>query len=91
MEAFFKGPQAVDLLIAVFVIEAACLVLQVALGRSWGALASMAPTWLSGMGLLLAWRAAVSDMPWFVAALALLAAGAAHVWDLWRRWPRAAT
>jgi hypothetical protein len=88
MEAFFKGPQVVDLLIAVFVFEAACLAVLVALGRARDTLSSVAPTWLSGMGLLLAWRAVVSNLPWFAVALALLAAGAAHAWDLWRRWPR---
>ncbi len=91
MEAFFKSPQAVDLLIAVFVAEVVWLAVQAARGRLRIALADVAPTWLSGMGLLLAWRAAISDVPWFAVALALLAAGGAHVWDVGRRWPRGKT
>ncbi len=46
------------------------------------------PTLLAALGLLLAWRLAQGGASWFWIALPLTAAGLAHGWDLWQRWPR---
>lgn len=41
---------------------------------------------LSGLCLMVAVRAAVSDMPWPWIAVCLSASGLAHGWDMVRRW-----
>ncbi|WP_236574125.1 hypothetical protein [Hydrogenophaga sp. PBL-H3] len=43
---------------------------------------------LSGLCLMLAVRAAVSDAPWPWIAVCLSASGLAHGWDMRRRWQR---
>ena len=58
-------------------------------GRVAPALADVLPYLLSGAALLLALRLALTDGPWPLMALALLLAFAAHLYDLFRRWPRA--
>jgi hypothetical protein len=72
MERFFASGHAIDLVIAVLVLEA---------------------LWLRGVRekprvLPAAWRAAQSGAAWFWVAAALTAAGAAHAWDVWQRWPK---
>ena len=81
MERFFAAGHAIDLVIAVLVLEA--LVLRRLPGRHR---LLPAPTLLAGLSLLVAWRAAQSGAPWAWVALSLCAAGAAHAWDLWQRW-----
>jgi uncharacterized membrane protein AbrB (regulator of aidB expression) len=81
MHELFVSGAVIDLVIVVLALEV--LVLRVWLGRH--AVLPM-PTLLAGLGLLLAWRFAQSGWPWPAVALALSAAGAAHGWDVWRRW-----
>jgi O-antigen ligase len=83
MEQFFGSGRAIDLVIAVLVIEA--LLLRGMLARHR---VLPTPTLLAGLALLVAWRAAQSGAPWFWVAAALTAAGAAHAWDVWQRWPK---
>ena len=58
-------------------------------GRVSPAVADVLPYLLSGAALLVALRIALTDGPWLLMALALLFAFAAHLYDLYRRWPRA--
>jgi hypothetical protein len=83
VEQFFAAGHAIDLVIAVLVLEA--LLLRGVLPQHR---LLPAPTLLAGLGLLVAWRAAQSGAPWFWIALGLCAAGAAHAWDVWQRWTR---
>jgi hypothetical protein len=82
MDAFFAAGHAIDVVIAVLALEA--LLLWFVLDRRR---MLPAPTLLAGIGLLLAWRLAQAGAPWVWVALPLAAAGAAHAWDLWQRWP----
>ncbi len=85
MTALFDSGHAIDLVIAVLVLEA--LVLGLVLRR--GHLLPL-PTLVAGLGLLIAWRFAHVGAGWFWIALPLSVAGLAHGWDLWQRWPRQA-
>lgn len=82
MEPYFASGHAADVILAVLAIEA--LVLS---RRGWG-LADVAALLLPAAVLVLALRAALTDMawPWIAAPLAL--AFPAHLWDLARRRPR---
>lgn len=77
----FASGHVIDLVIALILLEAFASRL-----RPAGALALPLPTLLSGLGLLLAWRFSLAAWPWGYAAAALMAAGMAHGWDLWRHW-----
>lgn len=83
MSELFLSGHAIDLVIAVLLIEALVV---------WGPMrrrhALPLPTLLAGLCLLLAWRFAQASAGWMWIALPLLAAGMAHGWDLWQRWPR---
>jgi hypothetical protein len=82
MTQLFDSGRAIEIVIAVLALEA--LVLWVVMRR--GHLLPL-PTLLAGLGLLLAWRLAQGGASWFWIALPLMAAGLAHGWDLWQRWP----
>jgi len=84
MNELFGSGHAIDLVIAVLVLEA--LLLSALKRRHLLPL----PTLLAGLGLLLAWRFAQGGAGWIWVALPLTAAGLAHGWDLWQRWPRQA-
>jgi hypothetical protein len=83
MERFFASGHAIDLVIAVLVLEALWLRGVLAKHR-----VLPAATLLAALALLVAWRAAQSGAAWFWVAAALTAAGAAHAWDVWQRWPK---
>ena len=76
MEALFQSGRVVDLILLLIVIELL-------------ALADVLPYLLSGAALLVAVRVALTAGSWPLMALALLFAFAAHLYDLYRRWPRA--
>jgi hypothetical protein len=78
----FAAGHAIDLVIAVLLLEALVVWGVVPRGRALLPL----PTLLAGLSLLLAWRAAHSGASWVWVALPLTAAGLAHGWDLWQRW-----
>jgi uncharacterized membrane protein (UPF0136 family) len=83
MTELFGSGRAIDLAMAVLALEALVI---------WGVMrrsrALPLPTLLAGLGLLLAWRFAQGGASWFWIALPLMAAGLAHGWDLWQRWPQ---
>ena len=72
------GALIVDAALLVSVAEAAAL----AVARRSDLLATL----LAGLGLLAAVRLALAGAAWPWLALALLAALAAHLWDMARRW-----
>jgi hypothetical protein len=82
--AFIASGHAIDLLIAVLLFE--LLVVKGLFGRKLP-LASV----LAGLGLVVAWRLAHGGAAWMWIALAMSAAGLAHAFDLWQRWPRPPT
>ena len=82
MSDLFHSGVVVDLVIACLMLEG---LLVWGLARQRQALP--VATWVAGLGLLLAWRFAQGGAAWIWIALPLSAAGMAHGWDLWRRWP----
>lgn len=82
MTELFGSGLAIDIAIALLVLEALALWVVMRRGRR------LLPTLLAGLGLLIAWRMAHSGAGWFWIALPLSAAGLAHGWDVWQRWPQ---
>jgi hypothetical protein len=83
MNHLFTSGHVIDLVIVVLALEV--LLLRGVFKRAH---VLPLPTLLAGLGLLLAWRLAQGGASWFWIALPLTAAGLAHGWDLWQRWPR---
>lgn len=86
MERLFASGHVADLLLALLVLELA--VLWWWRRRSGAGLAPgrALPFLAAGAAFALALRAALTGAWWGWTALALAAAGAAHVWDLRLRW-----
>jgi hypothetical protein len=86
MQALFDSGRAADLVLAALTLEALGLwALARFAGRGPG-LAPLLPFLLAGAAFALALRAALTGAGWAFVALPLLAAFAAHVWDIARRW-----
>lgn len=86
MSDLFASGRIVDLILLLLVVEVAALH---AYRRSTGggiAVVDIVMNNLAGAGLLLALRAALTGSPWTLIALWLLAAFAAHIADVARRW-----
>jgi hypothetical protein len=83
MSELFSSGHAIDLVIGVLALEV--LLLHAVFKRAH---VLPLPTLLAALGLLLAWRFAQGGAGWIWVALPLTAAGLAHGWDLWQRWPR---
>ena len=85
-EGLFTGGRFVDLVIGFTLLEALALWAwhrrngRGVAPREWGL------NLLSGLCLMGAVRGALAGAPWFWVALGLMAAGALHGMDLWRRW-----
>jgi hypothetical protein len=86
MTALFESGRAADLVLAALLAEALALwALARFAGRGPG-LAPLLPFLLAGAAFALALRAALTGAGWGWVALPLLAAFAAHLWDIARRW-----
>lgn len=86
MQALFDSGRAADLVLAALALEALGLwALARYAGRGPG-LAPLLPFLLAGAAFALALRGALTGAGWAFVALPLLAAFAAHVWDIARRW-----
>lgn len=83
MDHLFSDGRMIDIAIAVLGVET-LLVWAV-----WRHRRALMPTLLSGLMLMLAWRSTQAGLGWAWIAMPLMAAAAAHAWDLWRRWPMA--
>lgn len=88
MAALFDSGHVVDLILLLMLLELFGLALWRGLGRPGPELGSVLPYLASGAALLLALRLALTGGAWQLMAIALLAAFAAHLYDLYRRWPR---
>ncbi len=89
MDDLFQSGRVVDLILGLMALELVALVIWRATGRAAPGVADVLPYLLSGAALLLALRLSLTGRAWPLIALALLAAFAAHLFDLYRRWPRA--
>lgn len=86
MEYFFRSGLAIDLVLALTVLEAAALI---AYHRTTGRgvpPAEFLANLVSGLCLMLALRIALVGGPWPLIPLCLLASLVAHLADLRRRW-----
>jgi hypothetical protein len=88
IEGLIASGRIVDAILGLVVVQFVALVLyRRATGRG-PAPADIAFSLLAGAGLLLALRAALTGADWTSIAAFLVAALAAHLADLVRRWPR---
>jgi hypothetical protein len=78
MAAWFANGRIIDVILLATALEAAFLL--------WRRRADLLLTLLSGLGVMLALRLALAGADWEWLGLALLAALAAHLADLRRRW-----
>lgn len=88
MAELFADGRIVDVAIALLLLEALLLLWLRAKHRRGPAPADLLGNLAAGLFLLLALRAALAGAAWTWIAASLTAALAAHVFDLWRRWPR---
>ncbi|MEM8825927.1 MAG: hypothetical protein AAF205_08740 [Pseudomonadota bacterium] len=79
MEGLFASGHAADLVLAVLVVEAIWLIRR---GRDWRDVAGIV---LPAALMMLALRAALTDMAWPYVSLPLAAAFPVHLYDLYRR------
>lgn len=85
LAALFASGRAVDLILALVVVEAVAIAILHRTTRRGIAPVDLLPNLLAGVGLLLALRAALVDARWPWIALCLTGALVAHVIDLARR------
>ena len=85
---WLAGAWLVDLVIAMTLVEGVVLAVWHRTTGRGVAPRDFVPSLASGLALMLALRTALDGPPGAGVALALLAAGAAHVVDLRRRWNR---
>ena len=88
MESFFLSGRVVDYILVLILLELFGLGLWRGLGRSGPEFGAVLPYLASGAALLCALRVALTGGEWPLMAAALLVAFAAHLYDLYRRWPR---
>lgn len=81
--------QLIDIVIAVTLLECAALILYHRLTKRGLAPRDYLLNLAAGLCLMLALRSALSETGWLWMVLCLMAAGLAHVTDLWIRWRRA--
>lgn len=82
MEQLFADGRMIDIAIVVLLGE---VLLMLAWSRWRGTLATLLPTLLSGLMLMLAWRSTQAGLAWPWIAVPLLASAMAHGSDLWLR------
>jgi len=85
---WFASGRVLDVILLGMAVEAAGLVFFHRRTRRGVPPGALLPNLLSGMCLLLAMRAGLAGFWWGWTSLSLLAAGALHGVDLWRRWQR---
>ncbi len=88
MAELFASGQIVDLILALTLVEALILWLYHRRSGRGPAPADYIGSLLAGAFLMLALRGAITGQSWEWLAIYLLAALAAHLSDLARRWPR---
>ena len=88
MDSLFSGPLWVDLIIVFTLLEGLALALYFRATGRGVQLSQFGVNLVSGLCLMFALRSALAGSGAMWIGLGLLAAGAAHAVDLWRRWPR---
>lgn len=88
MRGFFDSGAVADLILAMLLLEAIAIALYHRITGRGLALAAVLPFLLAGAAFALSLRAALTGAGWPLVALPLLAALAAHLWDLAARWRR---
>lgn len=88
MQALFDSGRAADLVLLALAAEAALLWALRRFAASGPGLPPLLPLLLAGAAFALALRAALTGAGWPSVGAALLAAFAAHAWDIARRWRR---
>jgi hypothetical protein len=88
MAALFAGTLLVDLVIVLSLLETVFLLVHHRLTGRGIAPSQFLANMVSGLCLMLALRAALTQSAWTWVALPLAAAGIVHASDLWRRWNR---
>lgn len=86
MAELFSSGRAIDIILAVIVVEAGALALLQRRSRRGLRLVDVLGQLSAGIFLLLAVRSALTGAPWPVTALFLVASLPAHAIDLARRW-----
>lgn len=86
MADLFARGRLVDLILVVVVVEATALLLYWARTRRGVAPLDLLPNLCAGACLLMALRATLAGGGWMIASLCLVAAGLAHLMDVYRRW-----
>lgn len=86
MQALFENGGAADLVLVALAAEAGLLWALRRFARRGPGLGPFLPFLLAGAALAVALRGALTDAEWPLLAAALLAAFAAHLWDIARRW-----
>lgn len=87
MAALFASGRIVDAILLLMLLEFLALLLWRAAGRVGPHPLDVLPYLLSGAALMVALRMALTGAGWQSIATCLLAAFAAHLLDLYRRWP----
>jgi hypothetical protein len=90
MQALFDSGMAADLVLGALLLEAIGLWALARFAGRGPSLMPLLPFLLAGAAFALALRAALTGAGWAWVALPLLAAFAAHVWDIARRWRQGA-
>jgi hypothetical protein len=87
MATLFDSGRIVDLVLAIVAAETIVLIVLNRITGRGPAPSAVVVTALSGVFLMLALRAALTGRDWTAVSLPLLGAFAAHIADLWMRWP----
>lgn len=88
MQLLIESGRIADIILLLIVLEIVALALLSRVMRA-PRLPDLLGTLLSGLFLVGALKSCVAGAPWTITAALLLAALAAHMFDLWRRWPSA--
>ncbi len=86
MNEFITSGRAIDLILAMVVVEALALLAYRRITGRGIAAPDLIANLLAGAGLMLALRGALAGAGWPWIAVCMSAALLAHLADLWRRW-----
>jgi len=88
LDELLLSRRLIEIVIAFTLLEGVALTLYHRITGKGVAAREFAANLLSGLCLMLALRSVLAGSGWGWTALLLMAAGAVHAMDLWRRWKR---